>query len=195
MKELQALAIFMFVAAVTPGPNNALLSACGLRFGLAGALPHVVGTTVGMGLLALVGEVGVGAAIAAVPGVELALKLTGSLYLLAIALRIARDATLARGSVSRPFRVHEAVGFQFVNPKSLLFSVAAVATFRPDGFSELAGGALVVTTIMAVVCVASAIWAAGGTVLARFACDERALRALAIALAALLAASIALIWL
>jgi threonine/homoserine/homoserine lactone efflux protein len=195
MKELQALALFMFVAAVTPGPNNALLSACGLQFGFARAVPHVVGTTIGMGALALAGEVGVGAAVAAVPGLEFGLRLAGSAYLFWIALRLARFATLDTGRVVRPLRTLEAAAFQFVNPKSILFSVAAVATFRPTGLPATVGGVLVVATIMIVVLIASTLWAAGGTALARLARDEKTLRAVNLALAAVLAASIALIWL
>jgi threonine/homoserine/homoserine lactone efflux protein len=171
VQEPQALALFMFVAAVTPGPNDALLSACGLQFGFARALPHVVGTTIGMGLLGIAGEVGVGAALAAAPGRRAGAE-ARPLRLSALGrvpARSRRDATLESSRVARPFRVHEAAAFQFVNPKSILFAVAAVATFRPAGLSAALAGVLVVTTIMLVVLVASALWAAGGTALARLA--------------------------
>ena len=85
MRELVALAFFAFVGTVSPGPNNTLLWASGMRYGFRHSLPHVVGTAIGMGVLTLGVAAGIGAILDAVPAAEVVLKVVGSAYLLYIA--------------------------------------------------------------------------------------------------------------
>ena len=59
--QLVALVAFSFVSSVTPGPNNVLLWASGASFGLRRTMPHVVGTAVGIGAMALAASFGAGA--------------------------------------------------------------------------------------------------------------------------------------
>ena len=131
MRDLQALTLFAFVSSVTPGPNNALLWASGLQFGFRATIPQIVGTSGGIGILALAVAAGLGVVVTGVPKVELALKLVGSLYLLFLAFRLAGGAAMQRAQIARPLRFHEAAAFQFLNPKAWLFALAAVSTFRP----------------------------------------------------------------
>ena len=42
-----ALATFYFTMFITPGPNNAMLTASGLKFGFFRTLPHVIGIPLG----------------------------------------------------------------------------------------------------------------------------------------------------
>src|SRR3954469_3388680 len=102
MESLIALMGFAFVSAATPGPNNVLLWASGAAFGFRRTLPHVVGTAVGLGSLAIALAAGLGALITAVPEVAVAMKLAGSIYLLWLAWQIARSGGLTRGVAARP---------------------------------------------------------------------------------------------
>ena len=50
-----ALAVYNFIMYVTPGPNNSILTASGIKFGFARSIPNVLGIPSGHGLqLALV---------------------------------------------------------------------------------------------------------------------------------------------
>ena len=51
---LAAVVAFSVVSSVTPGPNNLLLWASGAEAGFGRTVPHVVGTALGLGLMALV---------------------------------------------------------------------------------------------------------------------------------------------
>ena len=42
-----ALAAFYFTMFVTPGPNNAMLTASGMKFGFIRTLPHLIGIPLG----------------------------------------------------------------------------------------------------------------------------------------------------
>lgn len=192
--ELVGAVSFGFVISVTPGPNNSVLWASGLRFGFQRTVPHVLGTAAGIGAMVLGVAAGIGVLLDAVPGVELGLKATGTAYLLYLAFRIARSSAGGRATVSRPLSLWQALGFQCVNPKGWIFALGAVSTFLPRDLPRLAGVVLLTSTLMGVVLVSASIWAAGGAALNRLVDDRRTYRGVSIALALLLAASIWFIW-
>lgn len=194
MHELVALVGFAFVGTVSPGPNNAVLWASGVRFGFRRTVPHVLGTAIGMGALTIGVAAGIGALVDAVPAVRIGLKVVGSAYLLFVAYLVLRSGRVGRANVSHPMSVWQGVTFQCVNPKAWIFSIAAVGTFLSPDLPWPAGVALLTGTIMVIVVCSSSIWAAGGAALGRLVDHERTRRVVSIVLAALLVASVALIW-
>jgi threonine/homoserine/homoserine lactone efflux protein len=194
MNELAALVGFAVVGSVTPGPNNAVLWASGMRFGFRRTIPHVLGTALGIAVLVLGAAAGIGVLIEAVPAAEVGLKVAGSAYLLYMAVLVLGSGGVGRTDVSHPLSLWQAVAFQSVNPKAWIFAIAAVGTFLPPALPRLVGVALLAGTLMVVVVGSSSIWAAGGAVLGRIVDDERMRKLVSIVLATLLVASVALIW-
>jgi threonine/homoserine/homoserine lactone efflux protein len=194
LSQLPALVGFAFVSSVTPGPNNTVLWASGAQFGFRPTLPHVLGTSLGIGAMAVAVAGGLGALVTAFPPAELLLKAAGSLYLLYLAYQIAVSEAIRRPEVARPLSLGQAMVFQCLNPKAWIFVLAAVSAFRPTDFPVAVGSALVITTMMLVVLPTAAAWAAGGTFISRLITSSRARRALSVALAVLLAASVADLW-
>lgn len=194
MSELLGLIGFALVGSITPGPNNALLWASGLRFGFRRTARHVVGTGIGMGTLILAAAAGIGVVLTAVPGADLALKLAGSAYLIHLAFGIARGRGSGPTSVSRPFGVLAAAVFQLANPKAWLFALTAVGTFLPRGPGPVAAALTAAATSVVVILGTAAVWAGGGAAMHRIVDDARALRAVNLALALVLVASVVLIW-
>lgn len=194
MGDLVALAAFSFVSSVTPGPNNALLWASGVQFGFRSTLPHVLGTSVGIGSMALAMAGGLGLLVTNFPQVELALKVTGSLYLLYLAYQVAGSKAAQSQEVAHPLNVLQAAVFQYINPKAWIFALAATTAFRPVDLPAAIGYALVALTMMVVVAPTSALWVVGGTIINRLATSKRAHRILSLVLALLLALSIVYVW-
>jgi threonine/homoserine/homoserine lactone efflux protein len=194
MDGLAALVAFSFVSAVTPGPNNILLWASGAGFGFRRTIPHVVGTALGMGSMVLLVAAGLGALITTVPEIGFAMKIAGSGYLLYLAYQIAGARALERGTVARPLGLLQAAAFQAINPKAWIYALSAITTFRPAGLPTIAGGALVAVTMMIVVIPTAALWAGGGGAMSRFITGERTHRIVSFCLAALLAATVAYVW-
>src|SRR5690554_1257940 len=87
---LLSLALFAFVNSITPGPNNVMLTASGATFGYRRSLPHMLGITLGVAIMLLLVGAGLGSVFAAMPGLYVALKYIGAVYLLYLAFRIAR---------------------------------------------------------------------------------------------------------
>ena len=132
METLWPLVGFALASSITPGPNNLMLSASGIAFGLRRSLPHLVGVAVGFALLLAACGFGVGAIAAAMPVVAPVLKVAGSAYLLYLAWTL-RSAFAPRAATrpARPLRFVEAALFQFVNPKAWIMAVTATSVFVP----------------------------------------------------------------
>jgi threonine/homoserine/homoserine lactone efflux protein len=192
--HLVALIAFSFVSAVTPGPNNILLWASGAEFGFRRTIPHVIGTALGLGAMAIAVAAGLGALITSIPEVGVAMKVAGSAYLLYLAWQIAGARALQRGTVARPMSVLQAAAFQAINPKAWIFALGAITTFRSSDSPALVGGALVAMTMMVVILPSAGLWAIAGGALSRFVSGDRTGRIVSLALAALLAATVVFVW-
>ena len=83
---------FLWVAAITPGPNNLLLTTSGANFGFMRSLWLMVGIMLGMQSILLLVAFGVGSLILIYPSLHLILKILGSLYLLWLAWKVATAA-------------------------------------------------------------------------------------------------------
>lgn len=193
LNEVAALVAFAFVGSFSPGPNNAVLWASGISFGFRRTIPHVIGAALGVGALVVGVAAGIGAFLEAAPSAALALRVGGSLYLLYVAWRVAGSGALARAEAAHPLGIWQAAVFQWLNPKAWVFAVALVGTFLPEDLAW-AGIALLTGIVVAVVAVSFTIWAAGGAALARFVAEEGRRRVVNLLLAALIVASVVLLW-
>jgi threonine/homoserine/homoserine lactone efflux protein len=193
MTREQAIAFFLFsvVAAGTPGPSNALLTATGANVGVVRGLPALVGVALGMGAMMFAVGFGLGALILDNPLVAEVAKWCGAAYLLWLAWKIA-SAGRHGPADGRPIGLVGAAAFQLVNPKSWLVCASAAATF----LDRDAGGALGQSAALALTFVAAALpscfpWLAFGAVLQRMLRTERSARIFNVAMGLLLAASVA----
>ena len=129
---LIALVLFSFVSSVTPGPNNMMLLASGLNFGFRRTIPHMLGIGIGFTIMVLLIGLGLGQVFVRFPVLYTALKLAGAVYLIWLALKIARSGPISRdepNSAAEPFTFLQAAAFQWVNPKAWMMAVTAVATY------------------------------------------------------------------
>jgi threonine/homoserine/homoserine lactone efflux protein len=192
---LSAAAMFGFVTSVTPGPNNMMLLASGLNFGVRRTLPHMLGISIGYVVLMLAVGFGLGEALRSIPGAFLALKIAGGAYMLWLAWQIARSAppeeqgSPAAARERRPMTFLGAVAFQWINPKAWVIVVTAAATYvAPD---EFARDLLIVTFVCGLINLPSiGVWAIFGASLRRFLSDPLWLRRFNVTMAALLVASL-----
>jgi threonine/homoserine/homoserine lactone efflux protein len=192
--QLVALLGFAFVSSFTPGPNNILLWASGATFGFRRTIPHVVGTAIGLGAMALVAGAGIAALIASVPALGVAMRVAGSAYLLWLAWQILGSGSLTAATVTRPMGLRGAAGFQLLNPKAWIFALGAVTTFRPGELPVLPGTVVVAVAMMAMIVPTAAAWAAAGGAMSRWLDGERTRRVVTVALAAMVAGTVLLVW-
>ena len=83
-----ALISFYFVMYVTPGPNNAMVLASGLKFGFLKTIPHMSGITIGHVIQLTLVCLGLGKIFQIFPQLQNILKILCSLYLLYLGYKI-----------------------------------------------------------------------------------------------------------
>ena len=135
LDTLLALAVFTFVTAFTPGPNNIMVTASGVNFGFARTVPHMAGITAGFAVLLIACAAGLGLLFTTVPVLQLALKVVGVLYMLWLAWKVAnaRPAADDVDELARPLTFLQGAAFQWVNPKAVVIGLTAISLYvRPD---------------------------------------------------------------
>jgi threonine/homoserine/homoserine lactone efflux protein len=185
-----ALLLFSAVMSFTPGPNNIMLAASGVNFGFARTVPHMIGVTLGFIVLLIACGAGLGLVFAAVPELQLALKVAGAAYMLWLAFKVAtaHRATEVRAP-ARPFTFLQAAAFQWINPKGLVAALSAIAVYvRPGHAHSDFPVMLAVLTVCTVGAVAT--WTGFGVALRRLLRDPVHARIFNGAMALLLVASI-----
>jgi len=188
MFEALALASYMGVMSITPGPNNIMLTASGVNFGFRRTLPHMLGITFGCSLQLLLCAA-LFAQVADLLGeVRPLLAVAGCSYLLWLSLKLARAGAPGQREVARPMGFVAAALFQWINPKAWIMVLNACVLFLPQG-GQLSAAAAMALLALVVNLPCIAVWAWGGERLRHWLQQDRALRLFNAAMAGLLAAT------
>jgi len=157
--------LFLFAAAMalTPGPNNIMVTASAANFGFRRVMPHMVGVTLGFAFMILAVGLGLAGLFQAAPSLHLALKYLGAAYLLYLAWRIARagEGDGARAD-ARPIGFLEGAAFQWINPKAWIIAIGAMTTYTTVGGSMLTEMTVISAVFAAVTFPSLAVWAMFG---------------------------------
>ena len=160
---LIALISFYFVMYVTPGPNNAMVLASGIKFGFIKTIPHMTGITIGHVLQLVLVCLGLGKIFLIFPQLQNILKILCALYLLYLGYKIKGSFSKIKENEARPLKFHEAALFQIINPKAWTISSMAASGFLPkDG--DLFFSILLIGMVALIICPLSiSPWAAFGS--------------------------------
>ncbi|MEN0036654.1 MAG: LysE family translocator [Cellvibrio sp.] len=133
-----ALILFVIATSITPGPNNILILASGVNYGIKKSLPHFFGINVGFPLVIIAAGLGAGILFKQFPVLHTLLKVVGICYLLYLAYRVATASTdKLNTEKKKPFTFIQAALFQWVNPKAWIMAIGAVVTFASAGGNYL----------------------------------------------------------
>ena len=163
-----ALATFYFTMFITPGPNNAMLTASGMKYGFVRTLPHAIGIPIGhifqIGLTCL----GLANLFLIYPQVQFYMKILCFLYLLYLSWKMIGSFNIIQKETGRPLKFYEASIFQFINPKAWSIAVTVASLFFPSEENIFVGVAFVTITA-AVICFPTiSLWALFGSGLRKF---------------------------
>jgi threonine/homoserine/homoserine lactone efflux protein len=160
--------LFAFVTSVTPGPNNLMLLASGINFGLRRSLPHVLGISFGMLLMVSAIGFGLGELLKIYPPLHQLLRYGGAAYLLYLSWKIATaGAPQVNGQTSgKPMSFIQAAAFQWVNPKAWIMAIAAISTYAPA--QPMAAQILLIAGLFALINYPTcSLWVMAGSLLRR----------------------------
>ncbi len=178
MEVTPSFLLFVAAAAFTPGPNNIMIMASGLNYGVKASLPHLLGIAVGVPTMFLAVGFGLTLLFKQYLWLHAAIQLVGMAYLLYLAWLIATAApdslessSATRAGAKKPISFVQAALFQWINPKTWLMGTGAIAAF-----SDVGGDVSAQITVMAFVFFLMAFPSAGawmvfGSWLARWFSD------------------------
>ena len=188
MSEYLPLFGFVFFGLFSPGPNVILITTSGARFGFQRTIPHILGVALGVGVIAAVTGIGIGALITAQPALGVVLKVIASLWILWMAYNLWHADPAKSRETDTPFSFVQAVLFQWVNPK--VWAVALSATVYVVTLAPLQQAGLLAVTFSGTNLGVCTFWAVAGSLLSYLLTNPTAWRifmrvmALALALAA-----------
>ena len=131
LKLFFALISYYFVMFVTPGPNNAMLTASGIKFGFKKTIPHLIGIPFGHTIQITLVCFGLGNLFQKYPSIQVYLKWLCFIYLLYLGWKIIGSFSEYNKESGRPLKLYEAAFFQFINPKAWVVALTAATAFFP----------------------------------------------------------------
>ncbi len=131
------ITMFAFVSSITPGPNNMMLLASGVNFGVRKSIPHMLGISIGFFVLLMAVGFGLGQVFSQWPWLYSAMKWIGAMYMLWLSWKIATAPapsadTIENCDAHKPMTFIGAALFQWINPKAWVMAVSVFSTYAPN---------------------------------------------------------------
>ena len=169
-----AISAYNFVMYVTPGPNNSILTASGIKYGFFRSLPNIFGIPTGHGFQLALVCLGLGSLFTQFPILLDILRYIGAAYIIYLAYRMFGSLNISSAEEkSRPLKYYEAILFQFVNPKAWVICSTAVTLYYPKDENIIIGTLFMVIMSTVVNIPSISIWAYGGSVIRQYLNNEK----------------------
>ena len=171
---IATISVYYFVMYATPGPNNSILTASGIKFGFIRSVPNIIGISSGHGLQLALVCFGLGSLFSQFPILLEVLKYIGACYLLYLAWKMFGSLNISRTEEkSSPLKYYEAILFQFVNPKAWVICITAVSLFYPENVNLIIGTLFLVIMSTIINLPSISIWAFGGSIIRRYLSNKK----------------------
>jgi len=170
--DILALAIFLFVGAFSPGPNNLLASYSGFNFGIKKTLPLVYGVTFGFPIVLIAVNSGLSIIFNKFPMFQEILKILGSGFLIYMAFKIAFSNRSGEKEIKNPAKFFNMIIFQFINPKAVLIAIITVSTFISQNENFVRDSIIVISFAIFFSFTSIMSWSLLGKFLQRFTNNE-----------------------
>ena len=171
---IATISVYYFVMYVTPGPNNSILTASGIKFGFIRSVPNIIGISTGHGLQLALVCFGLGSLFSQFPILLEILKYIGACYLLYLAWKMFGSLNISiTDEKSSPLKYYEAILFQFVNPKAWVICITAVSLFYPENVNLIIGTLFLVIMSTIINLPSISMWAFGGSIIRRYLSNKK----------------------
>ena len=188
--EIFSIALFWFVTAYTPGPNNVVASYSGFNFGITKTLPHIFGVTLGFTSLVLFLSIGLINFFKLFPIVQVVIKYLGTVFLLYLAYKIAFSSASSEIKKENPVKFIETFLFQYLNPKGVSVAIIVVSNYVELGSNYINYATQVVVLAFLFSSTSITLWTFIGKFLRKFATNEKFIKYFNYAMSVLLLLSI-----
>ena len=188
--EIFSIALFWFVTAYTPGPNNVVASYSGFNFGIIKTFPHILGVTLGFTSLVLFLTIGLINIFKLFPIIQEIIKYLGTIFLLYLAYKIAFSIGSDEVKRENPVKFIETFFFQYLNPKGVSVAIIVVSTYVELGDNYLNYATQIVGLAFLFSLSSITLWTFIGKFLRKFATNDKFIKYFNYAMSVLLLLSI-----
>ena len=188
--EILSIALFWFVTAYTPVPNNVVASYSGFNFGIAKTIPHILGVTLGFTSLVIFLSIGLINIFKLFPIIQVVIKYLGTLFLIYLAYKIASATNSDETKKENPVRFIETFLFQYLNPKGVMVAIIVVSTYVELGENYINYATQVVLLAFLFSLTSITLWTFIGKFLRKFATNDKFIKYFNYAMSGLLLLSI-----
>ena len=171
--EILSIALFWFVTAYTPGPNNVVASYSGFNFGFRKTIPHILGVTLGFTSLVLFLTIGLINVFKLFPIIQIVIRYLGTIFLIYLAYKIASSTTVDETKKKNPVKFIETFLFQYLNPKGVMVGIIVVSTYVELGENYLNYATQVVALAFLFSLTSITLWTFIGKFLRKFATNDK----------------------
>jgi len=188
--EILSIALFWFVTAYTPGPNNVVASYSGFNFGIVKTIPHILGVTLGFTSLVIFLSIGLINVFKIFPIIQVVIKYLGTLFLIYLAYKIASSTSSGETKKENPVKFIETFLFQYLNPKGVMVAIIVVSTYVELGEYYISYATQVVSLAFIFSSTSITLWTFIGKFLRKFATNDKFIKHFNYAMSGLLLLSI-----
>ena len=193
--ELLSLSLFMLGTSCSPGPNNIVASYSGFNFGVIKTFPHMLGVIFGFTSVVCVLNFGLINIFKLYPLIQEILKISGSIFLLYLAYKIAFSKNVKENKKKNPVKFIETFFFQFLNPKGVIVAIIIVSTYVESGSNFINYSFWVILVSFLCALISITFWTFVGKFFRRFATNEKFIKVFNYVMSCLLLSCIATFYL
>ena len=184
--ELLSLSLFMLGTSCSPGPNNIVASYSGFNFGVVKTFPHMLGVIFGFTTMVCVLNFGLINVFKIYPLLQEILKISGSLFLVYLAYKIAFSKNQTENKKENPVKFYDTFFFQFLNPKGVIVGIIIVSTYVESGNNFINYSFWVILVSFTCALISITFWTFVGKFFRRFATNEKFIKIFNYVMASLL---------
>jgi threonine/homoserine/homoserine lactone efflux protein len=170
--EIISIALFWFVTAYTPGPNNVVASYSGFNFGIIKTIPHILGVTLGFTSLVIFLSIGLVNVFKLFPIIQIVIKYLGTLFLIYLAYKIAFSKTSKETKKENPVKFIETFLFQYLNPKGVSVTIIVVSNYVELGENFVSYATQIILLAFIFALSSITLWTFIGKFLRKFATND-----------------------
>ncbi len=153
---------FAMTAAITPGPNNIILSTNAVNYGFKETIPLILGVFFGFLSVLSLCLLGIGEVYESFPNFKTFIKIVATIFLTYLAYKIFNSSEFSDKSNKKRFTFRDIYFFQLINPKAVSVSMSSSAIFIQNQFSFLEEFILIFICFTISTSTSAIVWAAIG---------------------------------
>ena len=164
---------FAMTAAITPGPNNIILSTNAVNYGFKATIPLMLGVFFGFLSVLTLCLLGIGEIYGNYPNFKNFIKIVATIFLTYLAYKIFISTEFSDNNNKRRFTFRDIYFFQLINPKAVSVSMSSSAIFIQNKFSYFEEFILIFICFIISTSTSAVVWAAIGHSFRKYLNDKR----------------------